>query len=98
MSSSLDACKTLHYPRLRPSGCQFGTVITLSLSGWLTQTELGWPSVFYIFGFLGVVWGWFWFRHVHDTPDQHPSIHPQEKLYIKTGVGAHRSTKDNVRG
>ncbi|XP_042861744.1 sialin-like isoform X2 [Penaeus japonicus] len=74
-------------------GCQFGTVITLSISGWLSQTEWGWPSVFYVFGVLGLVWGWFWFKYAHDSPDQHPRITAAEKLYIKQGVGDHRKSE-----
>ncbi|KAK7078544.1 hypothetical protein SK128_007130, partial [Halocaridina rubra] len=74
-------------------GCQFGTVVTLSVSGWLSQSTWGWPAVFYVSGALGVVWGWFWFRYVHDSPDQHPTISPAEKLFIKQGIGDHRHNK-----
>lgn len=71
-------------------GCQIGTVVTLSASGWLTQTSWGWPSIFYIFGLYGLVWGWFWFRYASDSPDDHPTISVAEKLYIKHGIGEHR--------
>lgn len=77
------------------SGCQFGTVVTLSISGWLSQTEWGWPSVFYLFGVLGLVWGWFWFRYAYDSPDQHPRITAAEKLFIKQGIGDHRKSEVN---
>lgn len=75
------------------SGCQFGTVVTLSISGWLSQTEWGWPSVFYLFGVLGLVWGYFWFRYAYDSPDQHPRITAAEKLFIKQGIGDHRKSE-----
>ncbi|XP_069970495.1 sialin isoform X3 [Penaeus vannamei] len=74
-------------------GCQFGTVVTLSISGWLSQTEWGWPSVFYLFGVLGLVWGYFWFRYAYDSPDQHPRITAAEKLFIKQGIGDHRKSE-----
>lgn len=74
-------------------GCQFGTVLTLSLSGWLSESEWGWPSVFYVSGCLGIVWGWFWFKYAYDSPDLHPYITPAEKLYIKQGIGDHRHSK-----
>lgn len=71
-------------------GCHVGTVVTLSLSGWFIQSEWGWPSVFYVYGALSLVWSWFWFRHTYDSPDQHPTITAAEKCYIKQGIGDHR--------
>ncbi|XP_064100173.1 putative inorganic phosphate cotransporter [Macrobrachium nipponense] len=74
-------------------GCQFGTVVTLSVSGWLSQSIWGWPAVFYVSGSLAIVWGWFWFKNVYDSPDQHPTISTAEKLFIKQGIGDHRNNK-----
>ncbi|KAK3874099.1 hypothetical protein Pcinc_020935 [Petrolisthes cinctipes] len=74
-------------------GCQFGTVVTLAISGWLTQTWLGWPSVFYGFGLCGLLWSFFWFKLAYDSPDVHPTISYQEKMYIKKGIGEHRGMK-----
>ncbi|XP_042237536.1 sialin-like isoform X3 [Homarus americanus] len=74
-------------------GCQLGTVITLSISGWLTQTPWGWPSVFIIFGLYGLVWGCLWFMYAYDTPDLHPTVSTAEKIYIKQGTGDHRKNE-----
>ncbi|CAL4102694.1 unnamed protein product, partial [Meganyctiphanes norvegica] len=71
-------------------GCQFGTVITLMTSGWLCESQWGWPAVFYIFGGLGIVWAWYWFKIVYDCPDMHPSISRTELKYIKEGLGEHK--------
>lgn len=71
-------------------GCHIGTVVTLSLSGWFIQSEWGWPSVFYVYGALSLVWSWFWFRHTYDSPDLHPTITVAEKCFIKQGIGDHR--------
>ncbi|XP_063878516.1 sialin-like isoform X2 [Scylla paramamosain] len=71
-------------------GTLIGTVITLSVSGWLTETEWGWPSVFYLSGFICLVWSWFWFRYAYDTPDDHPTISAAEKHYIRQSIGHHR--------
>ena len=47
-----------------------GTVSTLVLSGLIIETY-GWPSVFYLFGGLGLVWGIAWLVKV---PNEPPSL------------------------
>lgn len=42
------------------SGAHIGTVIAMPLSGVLAQ-HLGWASVFYVFGCMGIVWAIVWF-------------------------------------
>lgn len=39
-------------------GAQFGTVVSLPISGLLCQSTFlgGWPAVFYVFGVLGILW------------------------------------------
>ena len=63
---------------------QAGTVVAMSVGGWLCSITFlgGWPSVFYIFGGLGVIWGIPWFLLVHDLPEQHPRISFSELQYI----------------
>lgn len=75
-------------------GSNFGTVISLPLSGWLCSLELwgGWPLSFYLFGSLGMIWYAFWLILVYDTPAKHPRIDPQEKAYIESLV----ESKDEV--
>lgn len=62
----------------------------MSGGGSLSNSDFlgGWPSVFYIFGGLGVVWGVPWFLLVHDRPEHHPRISPAEMNYIRR----HQST------
>ncbi|XP_068220661.1 putative inorganic phosphate cotransporter isoform X2 [Palaemon carinicauda] len=71
------------------AGAQFGTVITMPLSGWLCDTDFlgGWPSVFYVFGGLGIIWGIGWYFLVYSHPDMHPRISPEEKAYINYHCG-----------
>ncbi|XP_053963771.1 putative inorganic phosphate cotransporter [Anastrepha ludens] len=38
------------------SGCQFGTFVMLASSGVLAASRLGWPSIFYISGTIGLLW------------------------------------------
>lgn len=70
------------------AGANFGTVISLPLSGWLCSLELwgGWPLAFYLFGTLGIVWYVFWLFLIYDTPAQHPWIDSNEKAYIEAYV------------
>ncbi|XP_014300025.2 sialin-like [Microplitis demolitor] len=70
------------------AGSNFGTVISLPLSGYLCSLEFwgGWPLAFYLFGTLGILWYVFWMFFVYNTPAEHPRIDYQEKLYIEACV------------
>lgn len=71
------------------AGANFGTIISLPLSGWLCSLDLdrGWPLSFYLFGLLGIVWFLFWMLFVYDTPSSHPRIDSQEKAFILASIG-----------
>ncbi|XP_044252844.1 putative inorganic phosphate cotransporter [Tribolium madens] len=71
------------------AGANFGTVISLPLSGWLCSLELdgGWPLCFYLFGFLGIIWFVFWCFLIYDSPSTHPRINPQERAFILASIG-----------
>lgn len=62
------------------AGIQFGTVVTLAASGVMCDSDFmgGWPSVFYVFGVMGIVWAAFWFPLVRDSPAEHPRISKYE--------------------
>ena len=45
----------------------------MTLSGYLSDT-IGWESVFYIFGSIGVVWFTCWIFLVYEKPQNHPRI------------------------
>lgn len=73
------------------AGTQIGTVVALPVSGWLMGNEdahassltSGWPSVFYVFGILGIIWFIFWSLFVHNSPSSHPRISVAELAYIQ---------------
>ncbi|XP_050392280.1 sialin isoform X1 [Patella vulgata] len=77
------------------SGAQMGTVISLPISGYLCDSDLagGWPSVFYIFGALGIVWVIAWLLLIHDTPGQHPRISKAERTHIEESIGKKEDLK-----
>lgn len=70
-----------------------GEIIAFSLSGYLVEQEIdiggtsfgGWASVFYIFGLVGVIWFPYWMYMAYETPDDHPYMTKEEKIYIKSG-------------
>ena len=66
-------------------GIPLGTVLGLSLSG-LLVAAYGWPSVFYVFGAVGIVLAVFWFMLVRDSPAQHPGVTPEERAVIEAGT------------
>ncbi|CAG9774089.1 unnamed protein product [Ceutorhynchus assimilis] len=71
------------------SGAQFGTIISLPLSGWLCSLKLwgGWPLAFYLFGGIGLVWYIFWLFLAYDSPTTHPRIDEKEQAYILSNIG-----------
>ncbi|GFR29050.1 hypothetical protein TNCT_128742, partial [Trichonephila clavata] len=66
------------------SGATIGSVVSFGLSGLICDT-IGWPSVFYIFGIIGVIWTVFWLWLVYETPESHPSISEEEIAEIRQG-------------
>lgn len=67
------------------AGANFGTIISLPLSGWLCNLDYmgGWPLAFYIFGGLGIIWFIFWIYFIYDSPQSHPRITDAERRFIE---------------
>ncbi|XP_063347477.1 sialin [Pelmatolapia mariae] len=72
-------------------GAQLGTVISLPVSGEIIF-YLDWTYVFYIFGAVGLVWFVLWAFFVFDSPNTHPRISEQERLYITSSLKNELST------
>ncbi|XP_017774631.1 PREDICTED: putative inorganic phosphate cotransporter isoform X1 [Nicrophorus vespilloides] len=69
------------------AGANFGTVVSLPLSGYLCALNNGWPLAFYIFGIFGLVWFVFWQIFIYDSPSVHPRICRQEQTFIIASIG-----------
>lgn len=71
------------------AGANFGTILSLPISGWLCGLKFmgGWPLAFYVFGGLGIVWLVFWIFFIYDTPSSHPRICRQEQAFILASIG-----------
>lgn len=70
------------------AGAQFGTVISMPLSGVLSEYGFagGWPSIFYVFGAVGTIWCIAFLLMVYEDPESHPRIAEDEKKYILSAL------------
>ena len=70
------------------AGSQIGIVISFPISALLCEYAPygGWPFVFYVFAALSVIWSISWMFIVYDSPDVHPRISEDERLYISNSV------------
>ncbi|XP_011136640.1 sialin isoform X1 [Harpegnathos saltator] len=69
-----------------------GAAITMPICGYLIAS-LGWESVFYVTGAIGIIWSVAWFLLVFDSPSQHPRISHEERCYIEDSIGTTATTK-----
>ena len=60
--------------------------MAFSLGGFLCKHgfDNGWPSVFYTFGLIGVIWSFFWFIFASDSPSENRFIKRAEVDFIET--------------
>lgn len=66
------------------SGVQIGNIVALPLGGYLCRHgfDNGWPSIFYIYGLIGVVWATFFIFFISESPANQKFISNQESFYI----------------
>ncbi|XP_075220564.1 putative inorganic phosphate cotransporter isoform X2 [Lycorma delicatula] len=76
-------------------GLNFGIALIMYTSGFMINSTIGWPLVFYISGLLNVVWVLLWLSLGANSPDSHKSISATEHDYIKSTLThtAHEKTK-----
>eukprot|EP01089_Gocevia_fonbrunei_P001515 TRINITY_DN11406_c0_g1_i2.p1 TRINITY_DN11406_c0_g1~~TRINITY_DN11406_c0_g1_i2.p1 ORF type:complete len:469 (+),score=63.68 TRINITY_DN11406_c0_g1_i2:1526-2932(+) len=77
------------------SGAYVGTIIGLPAASSLSSSSFlgGWPSVFYVFGAVAVLWIFPWIFFISSDPSTHPTISEEEKNYIVQSI--HEA--DNVK-
>ncbi|CAH1173696.1 unnamed protein product [Phaedon cochleariae] len=68
------------------AGGPLGTVISMPIAGFISNSSYGWPLVFYLYGGLGILWAITWFIVGSDSPSKHKSITPVERKYIECGI------------
>jgi len=69
----------------------------MAVGGTLASSSIGWPSIFYVFGAVGILWAVLWFFLAADRPGTHKFISKEEQAYIETNLGSKVST-DTVCG
>ena len=55
-------------------------ILVTGLSIWFD-----WRALFAIFGSVGFIWAFAWYRWFRDTPAQHPAVSDSERLHIESG-------------
>ncbi|VDN52400.1 unnamed protein product [Dracunculus medinensis] len=70
------------------AGGQLGNVLVMPLSGFLCKYGFagGWPSIYYILGFGGLMWCFLWFYFASDTPSRNRRITGEERKYIEESL------------
>jgi ACS family sodium-dependent inorganic phosphate cotransporter len=77
------------------SGCYVGILVSMTASAYLA-TVLGWPSIFYFFGGVGLVWFVIWWIFVAESPAEDPRILKEELEYIRNSL-RNVDAKRNIR-
>lgn len=70
------------------SGPLIGTIITMSVSGYLCDKgfDNGWGSIFYLTGIFAFLYSIFWFYVVYESPQQHPRITAKELDFLENTI------------
>jgi MFS family permease len=61
------------------------------------MAAIGWRQTFYVFGVLGVIWAFFWWRWFRDEPSQHPEVNQAELALIHESAGHEPATSHAFR-
>ncbi|XP_025419440.1 vesicular glutamate transporter 1-like isoform X2 [Sipha flava] len=68
------------------SGSFVGTVIGYPICGWLAA-NYGWPSTFYVPGFVAILWCSVWLTCIAESPIEDKYITKEELMYIIDSIG-----------
>ncbi|XP_036331387.1 putative inorganic phosphate cotransporter isoform X2 [Rhagoletis pomonella] len=85
-----------HFTTYCYSGAQFGTVVMIATSGVLASSSMGWPSIYYFSGGIGIVWAVIWFFWGAGSPADSKLISPEEKKFIEQSIGNSSSDDHSV--
>ncbi|CAK5019148.1 unnamed protein product [Meloidogyne enterolobii] len=80
------------------AGAQVGNMLVMPLSGLLCRHGFdgGWPSIFYLFGAIGLFWCLIWFLIGADSPQKHKTIKENEREYILESLGKNKENNSPI--
>jgi ACS family glucarate transporter-like MFS transporter len=83
------------FPRQERGTAQGVFFMGAHLSGGLTPilvttllVYMDWRSLFVLFGSIGFIWAWAWYRWFRDSPAEHPAVGAAEREAIESGLAA----------
>lgn len=77
------------------AGGILGTVCGTGLPAVIIQNSpIGWPSVFYFFGGMGIFWFPLWMALCYNCPGKHPFISESELKYLEEGMDKKKRKKN----
>ncbi|KAJ6225123.1 hypothetical protein RDWZM_003668 [Blomia tropicalis] len=68
------------------AGGSFGNSIAYLISGYLSQSSIGWPLVFYVLSLLHVPWLILWLYFITNDPMKNKHVSDKELIFIKENV------------
>jgi MFS family permease len=66
-------------------GAHLAGGVTPFIVNGLLEAGLHWRTIFMMFGSIGFVWAYAWWRWFRDTPEEHPAVTDAERAYIAAG-------------
>ncbi|XP_050350968.1 putative inorganic phosphate cotransporter [Nymphalis io] len=69
------------------SGAILGTIIEMTIAGVLSDSQWGWPSVFYVAGVTCLGWSVLWFIFGASNPGESKWITKEEMKYVQCNTG-----------
>ncbi|KAF1766358.1 hypothetical protein GCK72_006315 [Caenorhabditis remanei] len=79
------------------SAFQISNIVTMPTAGFLCESALGWRSIYYIFGWITVVFYLVFFWYYNDAPDKHKNVSSNELKKIRDGKIITSSTSKTVQ-
>ena len=73
-----------------------GTIVGYPLAGFLADTDVGWPLIFYVTGGMGLVWSFAFWWICASNPSTHKYISREERQYIETSIQVDTAKEETV--
>ncbi|XP_023018358.2 putative inorganic phosphate cotransporter [Leptinotarsa decemlineata] len=75
------------------AGGPLGTVMVMPIAGYFSDSRMGWQTVFYLLGGVGLVWVAMFLICGSDSPTHHKTITKEELRFIQDGAPPKKKTE-----